>query len=83
MSLYARGHFPGRQRKKTEKKRLKFKPNLYKLDLDDLKVTCSFITNISRQFHLIFEENLVEVGSALYCMYKFVQFKLLPLQYIT
>ncbi|XP_078490098.1 histone-lysine N-methyltransferase 2A [Ciona intestinalis] len=56
MATAAKGSFPGRPRKKIEKKKVKFKREAHRKDLGDLNVTCSFITNISRQFHRIFDD---------------------------
>uniref|UniRef100_A0A6F9DG44 [histone H3]-lysine(4) N-methyltransferase n=1 Tax=Phallusia mammillata TaxID=59560 RepID=A0A6F9DG44_9ASCI len=56
MASIAKGCFPGRPKKKIEKKKAKFSPHLHKTELNDLKWTCSIITNITQQFHVIFND---------------------------
>lgn len=68
MTSIAKGCFPGRPRKKIEKKKAKFSPRLHKRELEDLKWTCSFITNITQQFHVIFNDTTEEVFYLLLCI---------------
>ncbi|XP_076803185.1 histone-lysine N-methyltransferase 2A-like isoform X2 [Clavelina lepadiformis] len=56
MSATARGAFPGRPKKKIQKRKVKFQRCLHKHDLGDLKHTCSFIKHSSQHFKLIFNE---------------------------